>query len=65
MKNPPIANCAGCGIPLSDGYALGCAHCQNRRYHRLRQGHLTSPTGYPGELIDNQDPRERLLVGVA
>jgi hypothetical protein len=60
MKNPPNSNCTGCGIPLSDGYVIGCTHCQNRRNHRLKQGQVTSPTGYPGEAIDNKDPRGRL-----
>ena len=57
----PERPCKGCGIPLGDGYTLGCAHCQNRRTLRLRRGELTTPSGYAGELIDNQDPKGHLI----
>jgi hypothetical protein len=58
VKLPPEgATCAGCGIPLSDGYVTGCKSCQNRRTHKLKRGELFTPTGYAGELIDNQTGR--------
>ncbi len=54
--------CAGCGIPLSDGYVIGCKECQDRRSKRLRRGESLSPTGYPGERIDNSVPRGRIIA---
>jgi hypothetical protein len=62
--NDPHRACIGCGIPISDGYALGCEKCWDRRYRRLHRGELRSPTGYPGEWIDNRDARGR-IVGTA
>lgn len=57
--------CAGCGIPLSDGYALGCETCSDRRHRRLNRGELETPTGYPGEAIANTDPRGRIKAAAA
>ncbi len=54
--------CTGCGIPISDGYVEGCIRCAERRRARLKRGALTSPTGYPGEAIDNTDPRGRIVL---
>ena len=55
--------CAGCGIPMSDGYVTGsdyapeCRTCSDRRRNRIRRGELFTPTGYAGELIDNVSGR--------
>lgn len=60
-------NCAGCGIPLSDGYTQGsdygpgCRVCDNRRAGRLRRGELLTPTGFPGEAIDNTTIRGHIV----
>ncbi len=35
----------------------GCHSCSNRRTTRLRRGELFTPTGYAGELINNQTGR--------
>lgn len=55
-------NCAGCRIPLSDGYTLECKQCCERRGGRLRRGELRTPSGYAGEAIDNSDPKGRLVA---
>lgn len=57
-------NCVGCGIPLSDGYVIGCHICSERRSRRVKRGQLFTPTGFPGEWIDNQDRRGK-IVGAA
>jgi hypothetical protein len=59
---PGETPCVGCGIPLSDGYTVGCRKCDNRRASRLRRGETTSPTGFPGELIDNTHPKGKLIL---
>ncbi len=61
-REPGASCCSGCGIRLSDGYASGCTVCDNRRTSRLRRGILLSPTGFPGEMIDNTDPKGRLIA---
>ena len=58
-------SCGGCGIMLSDGYTLGCDRCACRRYTRLRRGEVETPTGFPGEAIDNTDPRGRLVYATS
>ena len=57
---PTTVTCVGCGIPLSDGYTDGlppCGVCKDRRNRRLRRGERYTPTGYAGEMIDNQTGR--------
>ncbi len=54
--------CRGCGIPLSDGYVIGCEQCSDRRRTRLRRGEMLSPTGYPGERIDNSTSRGKIVA---
>jgi hypothetical protein len=51
------AICTGCGIPLSDGYVLGCNHCSNRRQRRLSRGELFTETCFAGEMLDNRTGR--------
>ncbi len=53
----PHQDCVECGIPLSDGYVTGCHSCSNRRTTRIRRGELFTPTGFAGELINNQTGR--------
>jgi len=60
-RDPGDQNCSGCGIPLSDGYTIACQQCTNRRSGRLRRGEFLTPTGFPGELIDNNHPKGRLV----
>jgi hypothetical protein len=63
-KRPHLC-CTGCGIPLSDGYVLGCNICSGRRSLRLKRGERFTATGFPCELIDNSDKRGRLIIGEA
>jgi hypothetical protein len=51
------AICGGCGIPLSDGYVVGCNVCSNRRTLRLKRGQLFTVTGIAGEMLDNRTGR--------
>lgn len=60
--NPAATKCVGCQIPLSDGYVIGCHKCSERRSRRLKAGRIYSPTGYPGEMIDNRDRRGRIVA---
>ncbi len=60
--NLAVLCCRGCGIPLSDGYVSGCRTCDNRRQRRLRRGERFSPTGFPGEAIDNQTIVGRIVA---
>jgi len=62
MSHSLTKPCAGCGIPNSDGYTLGCQTCVDRRTGRLLRGIRYSPTGYAGEAIDNEDPRGRIVA---
>ncbi len=55
-------SCSGCGIPLSDGYVIGCQQCSDRRRSRLRRGEILSPTGFPGERLDNRTSRGRIIA---
>ncbi len=57
VRTYPHQDCVECGILLSDGYVTGCHSCSNRRTTRLRRGELFTPTGYAGELINNQTGR--------
>lgn len=61
-QNLTSTNCSGCGIPLSDGYTIACKQCSERKRGRLRRGELLSPTGYPGERIDNQTLTGRIVA---
>ncbi len=53
--------CAECGIPWRDGYSLACKKCAARRWSRVRRGELFTPNGFPGEAIDNRDPRGTII----
>jgi hypothetical protein len=54
--------CVGCGIPLSDGCSSPCKTCAERKRRRLSRGEILSPTGYPGERIDNRTETGRIVA---
>ena len=58
---PTSVACGGCGILLSDGYCVDCHRCRGRRRGRLRREEVFSPTGFPGEAIDNRTPEGRIV----
>lgn len=59
---PTSVTCAECGIFLSDGYCVDCGCCRERRRGRMRRGEVFSPTGYPGEAIDNRTREGRIVA---
>lgn len=61
-QNLTSTNCTGCGIPLSDGYSIACKQCSERKRKRLARGELLSPTGFPGERIDNLSVTGRIVA---